>query len=240
MRCRCARRTVGFVAVDQQPLGAGAGLLVQSADLIDDRVQCLRRGGVRRQVGETDAVPPVDPATTGRQLLADRLQCRFATPRRYAIGHVAQAADLLRRQLAARPGDSAAGRLGRIAPARAAQRAVRPWSLRLGRSQLMLPAKRLSMIAQHASSGALAGVTWTTSPSGLQRSKRDCSMIETPQGFGLIAQFALELEFAAREAGRSRSGPGVARHPAAARRCADVLGKVWRRRSVRWRCPAAC
>ena len=80
--------------VHQQPLRAGTGLLIEAADLIDDGIEHRWRHGVRAQVNQTDAVPPVDPATAWRELLADGVQRVFATPGCDAVGVLAQLADL--------------------------------------------------------------------------------------------------------------------------------------------------
>ncbi|CDF95044.1 hypothetical protein BN844_0113 [Pseudomonas sp. SHC52] len=70
----------GVVSVDQQPLRAGAGLLVEAADFIHQVIQCLGAGGVRRDIGEADAMPPVDPAASAWDLFAQGLERRFAAP----------------------------------------------------------------------------------------------------------------------------------------------------------------
>ena len=79
-----------IIAIHQQPLRARTGLLIEPADLIGQGIERMGRGGLGREIHEADAMAPIDPATTRRELLPNGLQGRFATPRGDTIGLFAQ------------------------------------------------------------------------------------------------------------------------------------------------------
>ncbi|MNW16143.1 hypothetical protein D3C71_2148980 [compost metagenome] len=59
-----------LVVVHQQPLRAGTCLLIEAADFVHQVVQRLRACRERGDIGEADAMAPINPATATWNLFA--------------------------------------------------------------------------------------------------------------------------------------------------------------------------